>query len=160
MAPRLSPTSTLYAGRVSSSLFSENPPTGVPPELSFVYFLAGRARATLRGSQPGHRAQGLPAVANLDALQGVPRVYPPERSEDDERAAQGLEGEIHRAATNCAAVFCRQANEQAGLRGAVTWRWYFFLLLEYLVGGRSEIAGISGKHTRAFLIHTRYYTSP
>lgn len=96
-------------------VFGENPPSGVPPKLPFVYFLAGRARATLRGSQPGHGAQGLPAVANLDALQGVPRVYPPERSEDDERAAQGFEGEMHRAVI--APCFFSSASEGTGRAG-------------------------------------------
>lgn len=67
---------------------------GVPPELPFVYFVVGGTGTGVRRAQPGDGAQGLPAVANVDALQGVPGVDLAERGQDDQRTTQGPEGTV------------------------------------------------------------------
>lgn len=46
--------------------------------------MAGRTRARLRRPQPGDGSQGLPTVADLHALQGIPSVNLAERRKDDQ----------------------------------------------------------------------------
>ncbi len=67
---------------------------GVPAELPFVYFVVGGTGAGVRRAKPGDGAQGLPVVAHVDALQGVPGVDLAERSQNDQRTSQGPEGTV------------------------------------------------------------------
>lgn len=57
---------------------------GVPPELPLVHLVACRTRARLRRPQPRDSSQGLPTVANIHALQGIPSVNLAERRKNDQ----------------------------------------------------------------------------
>lgn len=91
---------TVHLNSPENSLRSMAPPLpslyylGVPPELPLVHLVACRTRACLRRPQPGDGSQGLPTVAYLHALQGIPSVNLAERRKDDQRTTKGVEGDM------------------------------------------------------------------